>query len=269
VIAGRAHRIGLLTGYATGTPFLYTRDEVLAEYGRIGGYNGKPSTDNGCDMTEAANDGVNVGYADGSKDIGWIAFNAEDKTEVMTALYLFEVADLGMCLPDAWIDPFPGADGFKWDVAGDPDFNNGHCVQLIDYTPDGGIVATWALEGLETFKALAKYGSQSASGELIIHLNQDQLDKAMQRSPDGVAWADLIAAFNSMGGNIPVPSPAPPGPGPGPAPTPPQPPSSGVTLAQADAWATAGVRSVKNLSNTMRDHISTAVRKSLAKNWPT
>jgi len=200
VIAARAHRIGLLTGYASGTSYLYTRDQILAEYKRIGGYDGTPATDNGCDMATAANDGVNVGYADGSKDVGWIAIDPTNKTEVMTAIYLFEVGDVGCALPDAWISPFPSADNFVWDVAGPPDFQNGHCYEIIDYTTNGVVIATWGLEGIETFEALAKYGTTDAGGELYIHLNQDQLDKAMQRSPDGVAWGDLIAAFNSMGG---------------------------------------------------------------------
>jgi len=274
VIAGRGHRIGELTGFSTGSPFVYSKDQILTEYERIGGYDPKdPSTDQGCDMTVAANDGVQVGYADGSKDVGWVSINAADKNEVMTAIYLFEVGDLGTSLPDAWISPFPSADGFKWDVAGKPNDENGHCYQIVDYDTDGVWIDTWGLYGKQTWKALAKYNIDSAGGEFLVHLNQDQLVAAIQKSPDGVAWGDLIAAFNAMGGNVqpivnPPAPPAPPGPTPVPAPPAPspEPSSSGPTLSDALGYLDREFKHARRVMN--KDVALKTAQNALAKHWP-
>jgi hypothetical protein len=273
VIAGRAHRIGELTGDATGKAFVYTDAQILREYERIGGYNPNDSnTDQGCDMAVAANDGVTHGYADGSKDAGWIAIDPTNQHEVMAALYLFEVGDLGVCLPDAWISPFPSGDGFVWDVAGDPDPNNGHDYQLIDYDTTGVFVGTWGLEGKQTWAALAKYGATAAGGMLIIHLNVDQVVAASHRSPDGVMWDDLIAAFNAMGGNVPVPTPTPVPVPPAPTPTPPGPaptpaPVVGPTL---DAVKGQVQISLDNFHSRLlsRSQAIRAVNIHLTKWWP-
>ncbi len=242
VIAGRYHRLGLLTGAATGKAFIATRAQILADYERIGGYSpSDPNSDQGCDMTVAANDGVTHGYADGSKDVGWISIDPTNKSHVMLAIYLFEVGDVGVELPDEWVNPFPSGDGFTWDVAGDPDPSNGHCYEIVDYDANLGVyIETWGMGGWETWAALAKYTCDAAGGELQIHLNQDQLDKAMAKAPNGLDWATLIAAFNAQGGHVPVPTP-PPAPSPTPVPPPvPTPPVTGsTTLAEAQSLVTA------------------------------
>lgn len=302
VIAGRYHRIGLLSGYATGKPFVATTAQVLADYERIGGYKpGDPSSDQGCDMVTAANDGVTNGYADGSKDVGWIAIDPTSQNEVMTAIYLFEVVDFGTSLPDAWGSNLPSADGFVWDVAGAPDDENGHCYQGVDYTTNGVNISTWGLEGVETWAAIAKYGAESAGGELLVHLNADELQKAMQKSPDGVDWAALIAAFNAMGGNVPpvvvppaptpppVPTPIPtpvtppappvpvtppPAPSPTPVPIPPAPvppvpaptPGPAPTLALASQWIEEAFKGAPHVLNKV-DASKRAVN-ALNKHWP-
>lgn len=231
VCAGIAHRLALLTGAANpGSPYICTPDQVLELYKKIGGYvPGDPGTDQGCDMTVAANYCLNVGYPDGSKDVGFIAVDASSKAQVMLAFWTAENGDLGLALPDAWLSSFPEADGFVWDVAGDPDPSNGHDVQIIDYDADKGVlIDTWGLYGWITWAALAKYGVASGSGELIVHLNQDQINKATQKAPNGIDWATIVQFYDlGLGGNVPVPvQPMPPGP---------------VTLAHAQAMAVAGV----------------------------
>ena len=201
VIAGRGHRIGILTANA-GASYVYTDDDARIEYERIGHYDpSDPSTDQGCVMSDAADDGVTVGYADGSKDEGWIDLDATDKLEVMQAIYLFEDVDLGMELPDAWLASIPSSDDFVWDVADDPNPDNGHDVQLVDYdTTKGARVATWGLIGWLSWAALAKYGARSVFGELIVHVNADQLDKAKSRAPNGYDWSTLEGFFRVMQG---------------------------------------------------------------------
>jgi hypothetical protein len=229
VIAGRAHRIALATG-AAGNTFAYSKDQILKEYERVGGYvPGDASTDQGCDMTTAAEDAVKVGYADGSKDVGYVSVDAGNPNEVKAAFFVLENGDLGLALPDAWINPFPSTDGFVWDVAGAPDPENGHCVQIVGYNTSGVLINSWGLFGTITWAALKKYGTASGQGELLVHANADVIAKATSMTPAGIDWTTLITFFDqTLGGTAPIPV--------GPAPTPPPPapsPNGTVTLAQA------------------------------------
>jgi hypothetical protein len=262
VIAARYHRIGQLTALAKGKAFVAAREQLLADYHRVGGYVvGNEATDQGCDMVTNNNDGVSVGYADGSKDLGWVVLDGTNFEELKAAVWLFEGSvDLGIELPDAWVSPFP-SNGGVWDVAGDPNPNNGHCVQVIDYDEDGVWVSTWGIVVKITKAALAKYLSKSAWGEAYLHLSPDQITAGNARAPNGVAWEDLVADFDRLGGRVPSPSPLPPAP---PAPSPPPP---GPTLAQAVSW-------VKNAFTRMSSaQIPTAKAKKVATDaliahWP-
>lgn len=260
VIAARARRIGLLTGNATGTSFIYTLPQVNKEYGRVGGYVvGDPTTDNGCDPVTSANDGVKNGYADGSHDEGWVAVNAADQREVMIGNDVTSGAmDLAMSLPAAWLaDKMPQKDGDVWDVAGDPVAENGHDVAVVDHDASRGVlIDTWGLRVWVTWAALAKYGVQSNGGMLIAHVNADAISKATMKAPNGFDWTTLLTYFDSdLGGNLPLPAP-PPTPS----------PSGGMMLAQAQQLARDGINAGPVL---MTRH--TAGRWSdygLAKGWP-
>lgn len=206
VIAGMAHVVGVLTGNA-GTAYLYTDDEIIALYSAIGGYvPGDPNTDQGCDEQTALGYWENNGAPAGSHQIaGWLAVDATNATEVRTAMWLFENLYFGMELPDAWINPIPSASGFTWDVAGDPDPNNGHCVVGVGYDPRGVTIATWGMTGLLTDAAIARYAAQPAQGELYTVVSQDGLISATGKTPAGFDWSQLIADFDSMGGSVPTP----------------------------------------------------------------
>jgi hypothetical protein len=244
VIAGGYHVTGVETGNA-GDLFTATQAQIIADYGKIGGYiPGDASTDNGCDEPTALNYWTQVGFANGTKLLGWLAVDGTNQQELMQALYLFENLYFGIELPDAWVNPFPSGPGYTWDVAGAPDPNNGHCVIGYKYNSSGIGIDSWGLVdqqgngGLLTFAAIAQYCIQSAGGAVYVLLSPDQLAKGQAKCPNGVAWADLITDFDSMGGSVPAPAPSPaPSPGPSPSPTPAGPP----TLAQAQAAATAGI----------------------------
>ena len=237
VIAGGYHTVGVETGNATaGTPFIATNDQIIADYSAIGGYvPGDESTDQGCDMQTALNYWSSHGSADGTKDLGWLAVDPTNVTLVKQALWLFGNLDFGIELPDAWISPFPSADGFTWDVAGAPDPDNGHCIVGVAYDSVGVTIATWALLGKLTFAAITEYCASSANGELYVRLTPDQVAKGQAIAPNGVAWADLISDWNSIGGHVsPAPAPAPsPSPSPTPTPPTPAPPVQDVTLSIA------------------------------------
>ncbi len=266
VIAARYHRIGQLTALVNNAKcFVATTPEILADYERVGGYvAGNEATDQGCDMVTNNNDAVSHGYADGSKDLGWLVVDGTNRTLMEQVIYLFEGSvDLGIEIPDAWINPFPSSNGFVWDVAGPGDPQNGHCVEVLDYDTTGIIIATWGLWGTITWAAAAKYLSRFAYGETYLHLNPDQIAKAATATPNGVAWEALIADFDSMGGHVPSPTP------PTPVPVPPAPvphPVTEPTLAQVEGWlATEFTAGAPKISRKDASKRSVA---AVARNWP-
>lgn len=206
VIAGIGHVVGVLTGNA-GKAFLYDNDEIVALYSAIGGYvPGNPNTDRGCDEQTALNYWQHNGAPSGSNQIaGWISVNGSDPTEYRTALWLFENLYFGLELPDKWLNPEPSASGFTWDVAGPPDPQNGHCVVGVGYSSKGVKIATWGMLGTLTDAAIAKYATKAGEGELYTVVSQDSLIKATQKAPAGFDWSQLIADFDSMGGNLSAP----------------------------------------------------------------
>ena len=293
VIAGGYHIVGVETGNA-GKAFIATEAQIEKDYGAIGGYvPGDPSTDNGCDEVTAMNYWQNKGFADGTKSLGWLSLDPDNQAEIMQAIWLFENCMFGVELPDGWVNPFPSSSGFTWDVAGDPDPDNGHCYVGCGYNSAGVKIDTWGMLGTNTWAAVKKYCAASAGGQLLVLITPDQLAKGQAKAPNGVAWTDLIADFDSMGGTVPEPAPpaptpptptpptptpptpAPPTPTP-PTPTPPAPtppvPVTAVTLAQATAWAVEGLNPLHDGRDIpvwiTQGQAKTAVARSLAKNWP-
>jgi hypothetical protein len=206
-IAGLAHVVGVLTNGATGTPFVYSNQQITTLYSACGGYvPGDPSTDRGCDEQTVLNYWENNGAPIGDHKIaGWLSVNGADPSEYRAALWLFENLYFGLELPDAWLNPGPEASGFTWDVAGAPDPKNGHCVVGVGYTAQGVTIDSWGMLGTLTDKAIAKYGVP-AHGEVYTVVSQDGISKANQKAPNGFDWSQLIADFDSMGGHVTPPA---------------------------------------------------------------
>jgi hypothetical protein len=211
VIAGMAHVVGLLTGNAGAKPFLYSNDQIIGLYSAIGGYvPGDSSTDQGCDEQTALNYWENNGAlppggpspSGAHKIAGWMAVDAANQEECRTAMWLFENLYFGVELPDGWINPAPSASGFVWDEAGAPDPQNGHCVVGVGYTADSIMIDTWGMTGAMTNAAVAKYATEAAGGALYTVVSLDAINKANQKAPNGFDWSQLIADFDSMGGNV-------------------------------------------------------------------
>jgi hypothetical protein len=197
VIAGAYHVVGVETGGA-GDLFTATDDNLLHDYGAIGGYvPGKESTDNGCDEQTALNYWVNTGFANGTKLQGYVSVDATNVTEVQQAMFLFENLYFGLELPDTWINPFPSTAGFVWDV-GTPDANNGHCVMAVGYNATGVQIDTWGLIGTITWAAVAQLAVETAGGQLYSMLTPDQIGKAQTKAPNGIGWTDLINDFDTL-----------------------------------------------------------------------
>ena len=210
-----AHAVGVF-GAQNGAQWIFTPAQITALYSAWGGYvPGNPSTDNGTDI-QTALAGWQKHGAPGPdvsaffkpvigapkykahQIIGSLKLDAANMQEVRTAIWLFENAILGLELPDAWINPFPNASGFVWDVAGAPDPNNGYCVLVTNYNPSGLLIATWALNGVMTDAAFQEYCGTANGGEVYAVLSEDIIDRAQQKAPNGIAWSSLVADLKSL-----------------------------------------------------------------------
>jgi hypothetical protein len=213
-IAMAFHAAAVFTGNATGVPYKAALADVVAMYSRVGGYvPGRPETDQGCVLTDVFADWRAHGLPNGEKILGAIKVNASSWNDVMASGFLFENHCFGVGLPDSWITPFPAGSGFTWGVNGPSDPNNGHAFLGLGGISAGvgaGIkIDTWGLLGTATPDAVAAYAGPSGGGELWSVITTDMIAKGQQKAPNGVAWGDLVAAFNAMGGNVPAPAPVP------------------------------------------------------------
>ncbi len=263
VIAMGYHELGIATGNA-GALFLPTPAQIVADYHAIGGYiPGNPSTDNGCNEQDAFDYWQAHGFANGDRLLGSLVIDATNVAEVKACLWAFESISFGVALPDAWISPFPAGDGLVWDYTGAPNPQNGHAFCGVG-CPDGrGVqIDTWGLLGTMTWPAVTGYARARNGGELHVAITPAMLAKGQAKAPSGIAWADLIAAFDSLGGNVPAPGPAPT---PTPTPPPPGPERLPVTLAQAQEWACSMFPGKGELS---RQSAAVLAKRGLAKRWP-
>ena len=199
-IAALGHIEGVFTGNA-GDLFVYSEGQIVKLYSEICGYiPGEPGTDQGCQLVDVMNYWKTTGAPDGNHKIAaWVAVDATNPEEYKTAMWLFESLYIGLDLPDAYISPFPSSQGFVWDVAGDPDPQNGHCICGIGYQSNGVNIATWGLDGLLTDAAIAKYVPTSAGGEMYTILSQDSINKAKQTVRSGFNFSQLLADIESIG----------------------------------------------------------------------
>jgi hypothetical protein len=101
----------------------------------------------------------------------------------------------------------PAAPGFRWDVDGAPDPDNGHCVIGTGYGAHGVTINTWGLSGSLTWKAIARYCAEANGGGLYAMLSPDQIKKGQSKAPNGLDWAALENDFNEMSGNVKPPAP--------------------------------------------------------------
>lgn len=201
VIAGYYHVKGVETGNATpGGAFVATDAQILADYSAIGGYvPGDASTDQGCDEVTALDHWHDPGDQAGTKIAGYVLLDATNVQELQIALDLFGNHYFGVELPDAWISPFPSGPGFTWDVAGDPDPNNGHCFIGAGYDTSGVLIDTWGMIGKLTYAAVAKYAAAANGGQVYAILTPDQLAAGQTKAPNGIDWTALQSDLASLG----------------------------------------------------------------------
>jgi hypothetical protein len=259
VLSCGGHEVGTETGNA-GSLFPVTTAEVLTQYTAITGFNpNDPNTDQGTNIIDALNYWKATGTVNGTKILGYLSIDPTNKAEVQAAMWLFENIVFGVALPDSYVNPFPSGDGFIWDVD-TPDPSNGHCFLGVGHDASGIDIDTWGLFGTFTYAAIAALCSSSGGGEIYVILTPDQIAKGAAKAPNGVAWADIISDFNSIGGNVPVPAP------PAPVPAPPPLPGTAPTAAQAISWAQAGIPA--NSWLLTRQQALTDIATGITKHWP-
>lgn len=205
VVSGGFHHRGVTSGNA-GEIALFTDEQVQQDYSAISGFDpaqtdefGNNPTDQGCDENTALAYWQTNGFADGVKLVNAVAVDAASADECRLALFLFESLFFGVELPDAWVNPFPGEDGFTWDVAGDPIPENGHCFLAYDIAgPDSFKIGTWGMTGNITQAAVSKYAAPSAGGQLFALLSPDIISRVTEKSPAGYDIETLIHYLNNL-----------------------------------------------------------------------
>lgn len=256
VIASGYHVEGVATGNA-GACYVPPLADVISDYSSIAGYvPGDPSTDNGTDEITALNWWTKNGFKNGTKLPGWATVDGTNRSQVMSAVQLFEHVMLCLELPNTYVNPFPSGDGFTWDV-GTPNPDQGHAIMACGYNSTGVKICTWGMLGTLTWAALASLCVPSAGGGTYVVLTPDIIAKGATKAPNGFAWGDLIADIDTMGANIPIPPP--------PAPSP-APPGTVVTLAQAQAWAVGGL--ARGHALMTRQTAEQLAASALAAGWP-
>jgi hypothetical protein len=257
VFACANHVQGVATGNA-GALVHATLAQVLAQYTAVTGFDpNNPATDQGADEITALNWYCANGFANGGRPLGWIYIDGSNKLEVQTAIDLFEHLIVCAGLPDPWISPMPMGDGFLWD-SGSPNPNNGHSFMSFGYDSFGAKIDSWGLFGTLTYNALATKCTTATGGGCYCILTHEMVTQGQSIAPNGVAWSDLVADFDALGGSVPIPHPVTP-------PLPPAPPGSVVTVDQAISWATAALEAAHPLLT--RAQTESIVAAALSSNW--
>lgn len=121
-----------------------------------------------------------------------------DREQVQSALWLFGNLYLTAALPDAWINPMPGGNGFTWAVSGTPDFNNGHAFCGVAYDQTGVTIDTWGEFGTLTYAALTQYCNPQAGGGCYAVVSIDSINQGTQKASNGFDWSQLQADIASF-----------------------------------------------------------------------
>lgn len=186
VIAGTMHSIMLLTHEGNGENAQFTTQQAIDLYSAWTGYNpNDPSTDQGTDMTVAAQNWQATGVKDlqgVTHKIGAvIALEVGNDLQLAEASYLFGVVGVGVIFPKQWMDAFNA--GQSWDAithVKDSDIEGGHYVPIIGRRPNGNFVCvTWG-----QLQEITPAGYEQFNDESLVAINQDYL-LGNKKTPQG------------------------------------------------------------------------------------
>ena len=202
--AAAFHIEGVLQANAGRPQQKFSNAQVVNFYSQTTGYDPrKPGTDQGGDESTVLDYWRDHGlYKDGHQIAGHATVDATDWDLVCSAAFLFENTYFGMSLPNEWIEPFPAAPGWTWDVAGTPNNDNGHAVAGVDMCRVAGDehipIASWGMTGKLTKAAVAKYAVFANGGELHTVFSYDAINKASLKSASGFKADELYAEFQKQ-----------------------------------------------------------------------
>lgn len=198
VIAGYYHKKGVATANA-GNEIIVADQEIIHDYGKIGGYNGTPRTDNGCNEQDALHYWQTVGDTRGNKIEGWLTINPQNIDLCVKLCYLFEHLYYGTGIPNDWLNV---QNGFTWDK-GRGNQNNGHAYVVFGHSSKGFKVSTWGMLG-----TLTNAAHKQNTDELYVMLDDEIVSKVTAKAPNAFDWPALVRFWNEAGGHLPEP-PAP------------------------------------------------------------
>ena len=169
-----------------------TDDQILALYERFGYTPTDPATDQGAIIEDVLTSWHQQGIADAAgfdKLDGFATLDLHDHDRVMQAIAFLGPLDLGVSLPEGWMQ------ATTWDVstAGDQ-IAGGHCITAVGYTSEGPLIVSWG----QVF-TLTWAGWDAYVEEAHVLLSRDALTAA-GKSPDGIDWAALSARMQAMEG---------------------------------------------------------------------
>ena len=187
---------------AGGLPVFHpTRDDVVATYSRDGGYvPGDSSTDRGCDEGTVLSNAQTLGITNwkgANKIVGSVQVASGNRNLVRACVSMFVGGAICMSLPDEWVEPFPSAPGWTWDVpaSGGWDPNNGHCFTLGDQNDAELECWSWGMPFHLTYDALAEGCSAANGGALYFLLDYEIINRASLAAPDALDWMQLKKDF--------------------------------------------------------------------------
>jgi hypothetical protein len=193
VWAGAAHETMLLAREA-GNCVSFTDACVLGDYSAATGFDaGKPETDQGTDMQQAADYRRKTGIADadGTRHLiaAYLALEPGNLKNLYQASYLFGIAGIGLRLPASAIAQHER--GEAWDVVANSPVEGGHYVSLVGRRADGLVVVTWGAIQAMTEAFLREY-----CDEAIAYVSRECLID--QKSPEGFSYADLMSDLGAL-----------------------------------------------------------------------
>lgn len=166
----------------------FTDSEVLGDYSKVTGFNpNDPSTDNGTDMQVAASYRRKTGIQAQDKRHKVLSYLSikNDKTQLKTAIYLFNAVGIGIQFPRSAMAQFNA--GKPWTVTSSP-IDGGHYVPAVGYDSRYVYVVTWGKTQKMTWGFFKKY-----CDEAVCYLTDEDLlnNKSLQGFDLPTLQADL------------------------------------------------------------------------------
>ena len=164
-------------------------------------------------ITDALDYWIRNGFS-GNKLAGYVGIRPSETALMQFGSWAFGGLKLGILMPAAW--QATTGPNRVWDIGPNqrgqwaPGSWGGHDVPIVGYTSAGVTVITWAAKQLITWRALAAYCDEAWACASWDWCNDND-------TPTGIAKADLVAYFGSLGGGVITP-PSPPSPPPPPPP---------------------------------------------------